>query len=424
MAPQRSILLVAHLSPPSPISAARRIAGFAKYLGRSGHRVTVLASVLSGEGPIDGASHVVRTRDLMHSRLNWRRANFAALEGGGDVGAPSRVADIVVPDMQLITWFPFALPKALALTRRERFDCMVTSGPPPSTLLLGLAVKRATQIPWIADLRDGWRFEAYRPPWPTRAQDRMEAAMERACYRSADGATAVTEPIAADLRERYGVHAAAISNGFDPEEIAELGIDDAPGPDLLRSDRHSMLYTGRLGFVIRSPEPLVAGLKALKARHPEYAQRVEVAFAGPLSAPERQMIEDPELDGMARALGSVERSDALRLQRAADSLLLITCGTKGETGQKLFEYLAADRPIFVLGDESEAARIVAEAGAGPVASRHDPEAIADAIRSLVDAASNGAITPVGVGDRFTYATLAAQLSEEIERAIRHHGAPR
>ena len=40
----RTILLVAHLAPPSPLSAARRTAGFAKYLGRRGHRVVVLTS--------------------------------------------------------------------------------------------------------------------------------------------------------------------------------------------------------------------------------------------------------------------------------------------------------------------------------------------------------------------------------------------
>lgn len=429
MPPGRSVLLVAHLSPPSPISSARRVAGFARHLGRLGHRVTVLASVLSGAGPVDGTQSVVRTRDLMRTRFNWRKESFAALEGKGDATPdlqPSRLADVVVPDLQAVTWMPFALPRALALQRERRFDCVFTSGPPPSTLLVGLALRRRHGVPWIADLRDGWRFETYRAPWPSALQDRLDAALERAVFTTADGATAVTEPIAADLRERFGVHARAISNGFDPEEVADLGLDDAPAPDLLDGERHSMLYTGRLGYAIRDPAPLIAGLKTLRASDPEVADRVEVAFAGPLSAAERATIEDPELRGMTRVLGAVDRPDALRLQRAADSLLLITCGTKGETGQKLFEYLAADRPIFVLGDESEAARIVADAGAGPVATRHDPAAVAAAIKGLVEAGANGGGAPdrTSTAERFSYATLAGELSEEIERAIAHRDSTR
>ena len=77
----RSILLVAQLSPPSELSAARRVAGLAKYLDRLGHRITVLTSLSSGRGPVAGA-RVVRTRDLMVSRLNWRRQSFQALAGG------------------------------------------------------------------------------------------------------------------------------------------------------------------------------------------------------------------------------------------------------------------------------------------------------------------------------------------------------
>src|SRR5256885_14391481 len=82
MAVGRSILLVAQLAPPSELSAARRVAGLAKYLDRLGHRVTVLTSLSSGRGPVPGA-RAVRTRDAMVSALNWRRDSFPARAGGG-----------------------------------------------------------------------------------------------------------------------------------------------------------------------------------------------------------------------------------------------------------------------------------------------------------------------------------------------------
>ena len=57
--------------------------------------------------------------------------------------------------------------------------------------------------------------------------------------------------------------------------------------------------------------------------------------------------------------------------------------TEAMSPLKLYEYLAAGRPILVLGDQTEAARIVSEAGAGFAAPAGDPEAIASALRRLV-----------------------------------------
>src|SRR3954466_14286873 len=136
-----SILLVAHLTPPGQLSGARRPANLAKYLGRRGHRVTVLTSLASGRGPIEGAARVVRTRDLLASRLNWRRSHFESIQGRREasVAASSPLESIVVPDLALAGWIPFALPRALSLAREHRFDCVITTSPPQSAHLVGLA---------------------------------------------------------------------------------------------------------------------------------------------------------------------------------------------------------------------------------------------------------------------------------------------
>lgn len=416
----RTFLLVAHLTPPSPLSAARRPGGFAKHLARRGHRVIVLTSALSGPGPMEGAARVVRTRDLMRSRFNWRRGSFDVLEGRAgpsDALPPSRLEGLVVPDLALVTWLPFALPAARRLVARERPDAVWTTGPPPSTNLIGAALG----LPWVADVRDGWRFERNHGDFPTRAQRALDLALERRMARRATRMTAVTEPIAADLRERLGARSAAtISNGFDLDELAPL--NGAPPPGLLAGERHTLLYTGRLAYVKRSPAPLLEGLRALKRADPEAAAGIEVVFAGPLQAEERAQIEAADLEGITRTLGSLDRETTMRLQRAADTLLLITTGNPSETGQKLFEYLAADRPVLVVGDRTEAARIVAEAGAGGSVPLEDPEAIARGIADLVRAGRRPA--EGAIARQFDYESLAAQLEDELERAIDDHGVRR
>ena len=176
----RSILLVAQFSPPSFVVAARRVAGMTKYLARLGYPVTVLTSEESGDGEIEGAERVVRTSDLLASRLNWRRRSVQAPAGKASATAspPSPLESLVVPDVSVVSWFPFAMSAARGLTRRKRPGCVITTSPPQSAHLLGLRLARQG-IPWIAEFRDGWRFERPRGDWPLQAQRSLDDRLER-----------------------------------------------------------------------------------------------------------------------------------------------------------------------------------------------------------------------------------------------------
>jgi glycosyltransferase involved in cell wall biosynthesis len=414
--PALSVLLVAQLTPPSPLSAARRAAGLVKYLERLGHRVTVLTSLSSGRGSVPGAARVVRTRDLLVSRINWRRASFEALSGGGDAGysEPSPIAAMIVPDLAIVGWLPFVLPRALSLARRERFDCVITTSPPHSAHLVGLALRRRG-IPWVADFRDGWTFESDRQEWPLQWQRALDHRLERAVGEGADALVAVTQPIADDLGRRFRADVATITNGFDPEEHRTLQAEEPPD---LAADRYSLLHAGRMAYAGRSPRPLLEAVEQLRIEDPAVAERLELVFAGPLSGDERELIERPSLDGSTRAVGSLDRARTLALEQQADALLVITSGhRRGEATQKVFEYLATGKPVLVLGEDTEAARIVTEAGGGIVTSASDPDRIAASLRELVEELDAGATRTPRI-ERFSYASLAAAMAEQVQRARR------
>src|SRR4051794_18233144 len=150
-----------------------------------------------------GAQRLVRTRDVLSSRLNWRRGHFEAIQGQQQAAASasSPLESLVVPDLALAGWLPFALPRALALARAERFDCVITTSPPQTAHLIGAALKLAG-TPWIADLRDGWTFDPPRGAWPIAAQAALDRALEEGSLARADRVVAVTRPIAADLERR------------------------------------------------------------------------------------------------------------------------------------------------------------------------------------------------------------------------------
>jgi glycosyltransferase involved in cell wall biosynthesis len=377
-----SILLVAQFSPPSFVVAARRVSGMTRYLARLGHSVAILTSKVSGSGPIEGAKTVVRTSDLLASPLNWRRSRATPPGTAAATNTPpSRLESLIVPDVAAVSWLPFALVAEQRLTR-DRFDCVITTSPPQSAHLVGLRVGRRG-VPWIAEFRDGWRFEPARHDWPFRAQRAFDGRLERLVARRADALVAVTTPIADDLEQRYARGVELITNGFDPED-ADAAVDGRPDA-LLDPDRLSIVHTGSMGFTGATARPLVEAIRQLRAEEPEVATRLELVFAGLLSTDEAELLGSSDLAGIIRCVGSLDRPSALQLQRAADVLLVVTEGSRRRsvaTG-KLFEYLTADRPILVLGEETEAARIVTSSGRGAATSAEDPRAISAALRQAV-----------------------------------------
>ena len=409
---KRSVLLVTQHAPPSEIIAARRIGGLVKHLARTGLRVTVLTSRISGEGTIEGAERVVRTGDLFATQLNWRRRSFQAMSGLGPAtySRASRLESLAVPDLAAVSWLPFALPAALRLARRERFGVVLTSSPPQSAHLIGRALKRRG-LPWIAELRDGWTFDPPRPPFPTAAQRRLDEALERGALGRADAVIGISAPLAEDAARRFGVPAAVITNAFDPEEV----VDETAADGLLRPGRHTLVHTGRMAVSGRSPAPLLEAVRRLPA---EVSQQLDVVLAGPVTEDERELIAAAAGDGVVRWVGSLDREQTLALQRRADSLLVLARGASGPsvaTG-KLFEYLGAGRPILVLGEGTAAAEIVRSAGAGLVASAADPAEIAGALERLVTDPPPPP-EPAAV-EAYAFPAVAAKLAALIERVSR------
>jgi glycosyltransferase involved in cell wall biosynthesis len=374
-----------------------------------------------GRGPGDwGASRLVRSRDLIASPLLERRRRRRARAGGaGDQPADaairgselsmstSRLTSLLAPDVVAATWLPFALPRGLGLARTHRFDCVITSGPPRSAHLVGLAL-RARGVPWIADFRDGWRFEAIRPHL-SQAADRLDRRLEQLVATRADVVTAVTPGLTEDLVSRLGAHAVTVTNGFDPADVVTSTRD---GPDLFSPERHSLLYTGSLRPTQFAPFARAFG--ALLKGRPELASRLEIAFVGPRWEGVGELAEEHGLAGV-RWVPPVAREQVLRLQRKADSLLvLLEPDRPGLVTTKLYEYLAADRPMLVVGPDGDAAQVLAEAGGGFCVP-----AVPEELSWALDRLLAGEPPPPGSAGRnaYSYPQIAARMAEQVEAAI-------
>jgi glycosyltransferase involved in cell wall biosynthesis len=410
----RSILLVAYFYPPCRDTGATRPASMARWLCRLGHRVTVLTTSAYGSSASGGPERVVRTTDaqLWRARLHGSGTVDALYDADTYGGRPHALSSLIVPEPLALAWTPFARSRALALRRERDFDCVITSSPPESAHAVGMALRRRG-MPWVADVRDGWTFEPLRPRFPTAAQRHLDERIERRWLGAADAVVCVSEPAAADLRRRGIAEPALVANGWDPE-LAPASTGVPAG--LLDAERVSLVYTGRFGGYGRDPTPLLNGLARLARDDPSSAGALELVIAAPLTPGEAELFARDVFPARVVLAGSLSRERALALQREADALLLLAQPSRSQLlNIKLFEYLAAGRPVLALAEGTEAGRVVAEIG-GETVRADDPPAIAAALARLaageLRAPVAGAVAP------YTYPAPAERMVEVIEAAIK------
>lgn len=373
------LLLVSYVFPPADVSAVRRVVALRRAFDDLGIRTSVLTSAVSGRRPDDVEAGIVRAADL-RTRLPTQYQVLVGQKDGPIVRtSPRWWTRLAVPDITAVSWGPGALREAIGIVKRDRPDAVFTTSPPESVHLVGLALRRL-RVPWIADLRDGWTFEAPAPRPYARWLDR---GLERLVVRSADRVTAVTEPLAEYLRYRYGADGRVVhlSNGFDPRALREASDER----HMLDPSRFSLVYTGSGGMDGKDPRPFLSALARLLDERPEVASTLEVVFAGTFASDEIAAMNAPDLRGIVKFVGSLEHRRAVGLQQAADGLLLITSLAFAHVATgKLYEYLAARKPIFALASRNAATEILERAGGHVLAPPENPLAIFEPLRLFLD----------------------------------------
>jgi hypothetical protein len=382
--PIEHVLLVAYLYSPCNVVSAHRPLGLRRGFDAAGVRTTVLTSKISGSAADDAAQRIIRAGDL-RTRFRTQYQELVGYRGDTAVASRDRPrwwTNLVVPDITALTWFPQALRQLLKLIRKDRPDMIVTTSGPESSHLLGL-VARAFGVRWVADYRDGWLRDVSHPFF-LRPIDRL---LERSVARRATFVSAINEEIASDVRRRYGVTAHVISNGFDKRAI-ESATDERAKLD---PKRFSLVYTGMFGMDLeelvlhrgRDARMFLDALELLLEREPKLAPSFELVAAGTISGAERELLGRGSLGRVTRVLGQVPYPTALGLQQGADGLLLIPGGAEATTA-KVFEYLAARKPIFAITERgSAAAELLSEAGAHAAAPPDGPEELAGAFRAYL-----------------------------------------
>jgi len=326
--------------------------------------------------------------------------------------------NLFIPDPR-VWWVRPSVRFLKKYLREHPVDVIVTTGPPQSMHLIGRGLHRATGIPWVADFRDPWtKMFYYKHLHLGKAADRKQHRLEKSVLDEASAVISVSPLVQQEFQEMTRTPVVLITNGFDEDDYpampnipvekncsntADLHQDNRPSPaqdagpaekvskpqaDLLHDDSPAEFRVTHTGLFAEDGNPIVLwdALAAKCAGDEAFRSALRIRLVGKVDAAIVEAIETRGLGPNLDNLGYRSHDEAVAEQRAA-SLLILPLRQEPEYRNvlpgKIFEYLAARRPVLGIGQEDgAAAQVLADTRTG-VMCDWDQSA---SIRSAVDRA--------------------------------------
>jgi glycosyltransferase involved in cell wall biosynthesis len=221
-------------------------------------------------------------------------------------------------------------------------DLIITSGPPHSLHLIGLKLRRKFNIPWIADFRDPWTdIYFYKDLKLTRIADSINRRLERKVLKHADLTVVVSKAMANSFKKIGAERVAIIPNGFDHAEYKfNVALNDSV---------FSLVHVGTIPPNSNSSKFWKAVSKMAES-NPEFNEKLHLQFVGDIDSSVVESLKEYNLFEKTELIGYKPHSEIPAFQKSAQVLLVfIPSNSKEILTGKIFEYLAAKRPIIAIG---------------------------------------------------------------------------
>lgn len=398
----RRILYIAYAFPPCGGAGVQRSAKFVRYLPEHGWLPTVLTVEPTAYGTLD-LSHaaefpdgveVVRTPHIDPVASLTRPALAAAKGhvGNGSVRGiwtPKSVTrralrhgwnaverNLLVPD-RMVTWYPRAVAAGRVLLRRQRFDLILATGEPYSSYFVARALSRRSGVPFVIDMRDPWTMATYRSEKRPRWRQSLERWQERRILASCRACVFAFRPdgLYTDAYPQWAHKFHYIPNGYDPA--------DFEGVEPKQFEKFTIVHSGTFLPGYRPARPFLLALRELLNRQPDIANGLQVLFVGK-AGEETKEIAELGLGDVVKQVGYLPHRESISYLRGADVLLLIGGHHKWEETGKVYEYLAARKPILALvHPEGSAAKLLREFPPARVVDREQPAEIVTALQGTL-----------------------------------------
>jgi glycosyltransferase involved in cell wall biosynthesis len=382
-----TVLMIAYYFPPMGGVGVQRTLKFVKYLPEYGW----LPHVLTAQPPKGGLRDkgllkeigpetlITRTAALLPSqRLPWRVREFISRW-------------LLTVDEQ-VGWLPFAIRAGQRIIKENRVKVIYSTSAPYTAHLIARNLHNSSHIPWVADFRDPWVGNS-NLHFPTPLHRKMVTHMEQQVIRDANQILVISPPMSQSICARNpGIQPSKITwlpNGFDAQDFS------AAQPIKRDKDRFQLVYTGSFYTQGRTARAILEAVQAVTVSGQIPSQHLCIQMVGNIGKFTQKWISELKLDEIVETPGYVSHEQSTGYLLAADALLLIIGDSADSAGVytgKIFEYLAAGKPILCLANTGVAADLIRNAGAGMIVPPDDVPQISQQLVSLYQLWQDGRLS--------------------------------
>jgi glycosyltransferase involved in cell wall biosynthesis len=289
--------------------------------------------------------------------------------------------NVFIPDAR-VGWKSYAVKQALRLTKKESFKAIVTTSPPHSTQLAGLKLKQKTGLPWIADMRDPWTdINYYKDFYHLPFAKKKDAAFELEVLETADRILVTSFSTKKLFTEK--------SDKINPEKIIVIpnGYDEADFTEKSKPPKKEFVitYSGTIADSCNIDE-FLNSIAEFEKLNPDFPMKIN--FVGKVSDGIKKQIDNLSIRKNVEYVGYVSHKKSIEYLLHSTVLFMALPQVKNNEGHipgKLFEYLAAQKPLIFIGTRnSDVAEIIEECNAGRSFDYKDGIRMLEYINELTD----------------------------------------
>jgi hypothetical protein len=395
-----------HFPPQAGSSGLLRTLKYCRYLPESGWYATVLT-------PNPRAYEKVDESSLGSIPKNVVVIRSPALDAKKHLGFNGRYPRYLALPDRWVSWIFAGVPAGLLAIRKHKPDVLYSTFPIMSAVVIGLALRCLTGLPWVLDLRDPMSQDDY-PHDPLVR--RVWTSIERACMRHVSRVIFTAEATRRMYLERYPdlltpEMCILIPNGYDEEDFADLQIS-APGP-VPASRPIRLVHSGLIYPLERDPRPMFSAVGRLKKMGRLSAEKVQIIFRAPGAEDlYRKLLAERDIQDLIVLAPHIPYQQALQECAEVDGLLLFQAAKFDmQIPAKTYEYLRIGKPIFALTTHTgDTAALLHEVGGATIVDIASEDEIYEGLSTFTQAVRTGT-HPLPNQDRIRRYTRQAQAGQ-------------
>jgi len=427
MSSKKKVLIITYYWPPSGGSGVQRWLKFSKYL-RDFNIEPVIYTVDNPSYPIKDTSleseiplglEVLKQPIFEPNSFLSIFGNNKKKESAGFLNPNPTLlgrffqyvrANYFIPDARKF-WIKPSVKFLSNYLKNNEIEVVITTGPPHSMHIIGLALRDKFKIKWISDFRDPWTEIDYFQQLPlTKKANKKHHQLEQEVLEKSDMVIVVGETMKKKfLKHNHNIE--VLTNGFDSyENSLTIELDS----------NFSITHVGLMN-ADRNPTILWEVLYEISSENIDFKNNLRIKFIGKIDDTVIQDIQVFNPKNIVR-IPYLDHEEVRKYQASSQVLLLSinhVSSAKGIITGKIFEYLQAKRPILGIGPEDgDAAAILKKTNAGNIVGFNNKVELKAAVLKLYKDFKEEKLFVKSINiEQFHRKNITRQLAQVIKKVV-------